>query len=135
MDPEYHQKAFQKAVSSIKSSMHLKKYNWEIEVIGDDIYLKMMLKGNFEKSYILRVRCDNYPQEIPSFLFVNPITKEEDLSFWPNGNAFKKEWPGICINGTREFYQPGKHSERRDRWSPEKYPILQVLQEIQVLLK
>ena len=106
-------------------------YDWHLQPV--QLFLSMYLRSNPDKAFLLWITFDSFPDKAPSYLFVNPQTKKVEPESWPTGTAFKKDWPGICLKGTREFYDRG-HPERRGEWSVEAYPVASVLQEIQVEL-
>ena len=107
------------------------EYDWHLQPV--QLFVSMYLRDKPDAAFLLRIAFDGFPDKAPSYLFVNPQTKKVELGSWPTGAAFKKKWPGICLKGTREFYDQG-HPDRRGEWSPETYPVASVLQEIQVEL-
>ena len=107
------------------------EYDWQLQPV--QLFLSMHPRDKPEEAFLLRITFDSFPDTAPSYLFVNPQTKKVDPDSWPTGRAFKKDWPGICLKGTREFYAVG-HPERRGEWSLETDTVASVLQEIQVEL-
>lgn len=76
-------------------------------ILENTVYVKLpCLKNN--RSYLLRIDCNDYPIEPADYKFVNPQTKlDSSPEDWPNDNnqGFKivenPRW--ICIVGTREY--------------------------------
>jgi len=132
VDQRVSEQLLNEAFEDFAASTHAQVYGWKISREDLDIFVEMTPRGKTAK-YLLRIRCREFPVEPPSYQFVDPQTKKVDWSHFPKGSAFKKQWLGICINGTREFYQRG-HPERRKDWSYGKYPFAAVTQEIQVLM-
>jgi hypothetical protein len=132
MDPILVRKKLLKTLQALFSNeAAFEEYGWEL--LPPEIYIRMHPQGKPDQKYVVRITFDGFPDEAPSYVFVNPQTKALDGQGCPSMSAYKQDWPGFCLNGTKEFYNRG-HSDRRPQWAPEKYPIASVLQEIQVEL-
>lgn len=76
--------------------------------------------------YVLRLRCDGYDEEPPSFQFVNPADIEETGDkWWPRLSRqsiarLNDRTPVFCAYGIREYHRHDSHrNETRDktRWT------------------
>jgi hypothetical protein len=117
----------------IANQAAIREYSWEISRDGVNIYVTMRPRKQPHRQFTVRIQCDDFPVRAPSYQFVSPKTLVPDPSHMPKAPGFMPHWPGVCINGTREFYEKG-HPERRNDWSFTKYPFATVLQEMQVLI-
>jgi hypothetical protein len=130
VDSEITKAKIKEQVDFLKGSSLAKEYGWIITQENIDVLAQLNPVKVPAKKFMVRLRCDDYPQKAPSVIFVNPDTKKEGLEFWPHGNAFKTTAnpPGICIRGTREFHE---HYHKGDPWDPKKFTFAVVLQFIQ----
>jgi len=66
-----------------------------VEQQGVDVYVTFRRRRD-GRNYVLRFRCDGYPVQPPSVLFVDPVSRENSgLDIWPNDGeqAIKRSWP------------------------------------------
>ena len=59
-----------------------KKYGWEIEVKDTTVYVKLKSSRDNE-IYMLRMKCENYPEKIPRVEFVDSSYRVPKLRAWP----------------------------------------------------
>lgn len=129
-DPELSAIKLRKAYDQLMSHPVVKTYAWEISPLdGEEFDVGLRHSVRREEVYLVRIRCDGFPQP-PSYVFVDPHSKQV---VHPQVRGYQRGWPGLCINGTREFYEKG-HPERRNRWTYARYPFARVLGEIQFLI-
>ncbi|MCI0724485.1 MAG: hypothetical protein L0338_36805 [Acidobacteria bacterium] len=132
MDPVVAQRKLLAALQAFFSHQaEFEEYGWRLE--PPIIYIWMHPRGKPDSQYLLRITFENFPDEAPSYVPVNSETRQPRGDAWPSMSAYKPDWPGFCLNGTREFYKQG-HPDRQSQWSPETFPVARVLQEIQVEL-
>jgi hypothetical protein len=132
MDPIVARKKLLRALQALFSNeAAFEEYDWEL--VSPEIYVQMHPRGKLDQKYVVRITFEAFPDEAASYVCVNSQTKALDGQGCPPISAYKADWPGFCLNGTKEFYKKG-HPERTPQWTPEKYPIALVLQEIQVEL-
>lgn len=132
MDPVLLRKKLLKVLCALFSNeAAFEEYGWIL--LPPEIYIQMNPRGKPESKSLVRITFEGFPEQAPSYILVNPQTKAvESHIAWPT-SAYKPDWPGFCLNGTREFYTKG-HPDRTPQWSPEGFPVAAVLQEIQVEL-
>jgi len=141
VDPELSKHYFDGQVSKLQSLKEIiEHHGWTINVEGFDVYVTLHPKKHPEKTFLTRLRCDEYPKRAPSFQFVDLVTKQEGAQCWPPVGPFQaaisrsQSQPQLCIPGIREFHE-GCHATDASRpWSPEKYSFAAILQAIQVEL-
>jgi hypothetical protein len=141
VDPELSKHYFEEQVSRLQSIKGMiEHYGWTISIEGFDIYVIMHPKRHPGKTFLARLRCDEYPKRAPSFQFLDASTKQEGAPYWPQGGAFQaaasrsQSLPQLCIPGIREFHE-GCHAADSSRpWLPEKYSFATTLQCVQVEL-
>lgn len=109
-----------------------------IEQDGLDVYVTLMARdlGQGRERYTVRLRCINYNLQPPMVTLVDPITKAETASAWPNvpsgpGAVFRLNPSDvhaafICVPGTAEWYSHG-HSEFR---GPEYWTLANIIEAI-----
>ena len=78
-----------------------------IEQLGLDVFVTILRKRD-QKTYVVRFRCDGWPIQPASVLFVDAVAKDDiGPEVWPSDGeqAIKKgAIPRfICIPGTREY--------------------------------
>lgn len=78
-----------------------------VEQLGLDIFVTINRQRD-QKAYVLRFRCDGWPIQPASVLFVDPVAKEDTgPEVWPSDGeqAIKRNAIPrfICIPGTREY--------------------------------
>ncbi|MEW6105131.1 MAG: hypothetical protein AB1563_02045 [Bacillota bacterium] len=117
----------------LRNQAAIDAYGWQVSRDDQAIYVLMHPRQHPERKFMLRIKCDDFDARPPSYQFVDPATKVVSVNHMPNGRGFIPAWPGVCIHGTREFYELG-HRDYRIRWSSKEYPFARVLQEIQVLI-
>ena len=141
MDPELSKHYFDEQVSKLQSLKGIiEHHGWTINVEGSNVYATMHPKKHPEKTFLARLRCDEYPKRAPSFQFVDPVTRQEGAQHWPSFGPFQaaigrsQSQPQLCIPGIREFHE-GCHAADSSRpWSPEKYSFAAILQAVQAEL-
>lgn len=80
-----------------------------------DLYIPYVAPDN--EAYLVRLRCDGYDEQAPSFQFVNPQNAEETGDqWWPRmsdmGYARGDRGEVVyCTPGTREYHQHASHRQ------------------------
>lgn len=80
-----------------------------------DLYISYMAPDTVE--YVIRLRCDGYDEQAPSFQFVNPANLEETgPQWWPRmaNISYARGDHGevvYCTPGTREYHQHPSHRQ------------------------
>jgi hypothetical protein len=80
-----------------------------------DLYIPYTAPDN--QVYLVRLRCDGYDEQAPSFQFVNPKNPQETGDRWwprmPNINYARGERGEVvyCTPGTREYHQLSSHRQ------------------------
>jgi hypothetical protein len=101
MDDELSKKKMTQQVDNLKATSLPDAYGWDLAVDGLQLTIDMPSPKN-DNEYTLVVTFDDFPQQPPSYLF------DDD---WPNCPDIKED-RGICIVGTREFYNEFGHGDR-----------------------
>jgi hypothetical protein len=141
LDPELSRQKFGEQMELLTSLTETTKDNdWKIVEQYPLLYCLMHPKKHLEMKFMVRLRCDDYPQRSPSLQFVDPITKKEGAEYWPKqGAAFQAALSRggiqLCIPGIREYHE-GCHNNPNDAnpWRPERYTFVDILQRVQLLL-
>jgi len=141
LDTELSKYYFSEQVSKLQSLKGVKEHHgWRTDIKGFDIFVTMHPKKHPEKSFLARLRCEEYPKRAPSFQFVDPVTKQEGSQYWPNIGPFQaaisrsQSNPQLCILGIREFHEGCHASDSSHPWSYEKYPLAIILEAVQAEL-
>ena len=111
-------------VEELHSSPLLDRLGWETEADRLRLVVTMPSPKNGEV-YELHVNFDDFPEQPPSYLFNGD---------WPNSPDIRQN-KGICIRGTREFYNEFGHSKHQSEWDHEKYNLTLTLQKIHHLMR
>jgi len=141
VDPELSKYYFNEQVSKLQSLQGIiEHHGWTINIEGFDVYVTMHPKQHPDRSFLVRLRCEEYPKRAPSLQFVDPSTRREGAQYWPQGGPFQaavsrsQSSPQLCIPGIREFHE-GCHAADSSRpWLHEKYSLATILQCVQVEL-
>ena len=113
---------------------------WQIERDGLDIFIAMQLKKRHQDRFLVRLRCDDYPQRSPSLQFIDPTSRETGHLYWPQVGPFQaainrsQEMPQLCIPGIREFHEGCHAGDAGNPWIPEKFPFIIIIENTQTLL-
>lgn len=136
MDLQTVKEKFKYEVDSIKNSTICKILGWEIEICLDEflVYVSMSPRKSKDKKYLLRINFDDYPQQAPSYVFVDRDTRQEKQEVWPQGIRHQGPPPGICTPGTREFHKHLHANEPAYQWDASKYKVVNTLMQIQILM-
>ncbi len=110
-----------------KGSAMTTVFAWEYETLGLVTYVAMRPRKHPERRYLLRVSFDDFPRRAPSYVFVDPTTRELKDDAWPVGVKHSDPLSGICTPGTREFHEKYRSEER--------YSFLDTLQRIHALVE
>lgn len=80
----------------------LERYGWRIEIEDLNVFVRMRsFKDNAE--YMVRIRCDNYPNIV--IQFVNPSTRNPEPTAWPIDQP--SEGPSVFSDMNFTFCKPG----------------------------
>lgn len=124
MDDELSKNLMMEQVENLRSSPLPERYGWEIELDGFDLFMTLPSPKNGNE-YELQVNFDDFPNTPPSYRFNGQ---------WPNSSDIRQN-KGVCIHGTREFYNEFGHNERRSEWDHETYPLTLTLHKIHHLMR
>ena len=109
-------------VEDLRATSLPEGYGWELEVDGLELSIDMTSPKD-GKAYTLLVRFDDFPQKPPSYKFDGP---------WPTSPDIKED-RGVCIVGTREFYNEFGHGDRS--FNHEKHTLKKTVQRIYHLMR
>lgn len=124
MDEQLSKDLMIEQVEELRSSPLPERHGWELEVDDWDLFVTMPSPKNDEE-FELRVNFNSFPNTPPSYQFNGQ---------WPNSPDIKED-KGVCIHGTREFYNEFGHDERRSEWDHETYTLTLTLQKIYHLMR
>ena len=99
------------------------EYGWQSTYldIGDYLVLFIRIAKPEGRQFVMRLRCDDYPEIAPEMRFVapavfaNPSESAEALAeFYPSGASVveagqRGPLPVLCIKGHRDYYAAGWH--------------------------
>ena len=100
------------------------EYDWEPKVLdlGDYLVIFVRIVKPSGRTFVLRLRCDDYPEIAPELRFVDPTTFENpsmavdpDAKFYPTGDYMtlagqRGPLPVPCIKGHRDYFANGWHA-------------------------
>jgi hypothetical protein len=103
------------------------EYAWESTLLdaGDYLVIFVRVRKPGGRTFVVRLRCDDYPEIAPELRFVDPATFESPseevqpgADFYPTGDSIvpagqRGPLPVLCIKGHRDYYAGGWH----DGWS------------------
>lgn len=104
-------------------AMHQDDYGWRSKVLDAGDYLVVFVRVDKPtgRSFVLRLRCDDYPEVAPELRFIapeafdNPTEEVAPLAeFYPVGESMvpagqRGPLPVPCIKGHRDYYASGWH--------------------------
>jgi hypothetical protein len=122
MDEEISKKKMMEQVENLRDTSLPEGYGWELEVEDLQLTVEMPSPKN-DNEYTLLVSFDDFPQKPPSYLFDGQ---------WPNCSDIKEN-KGVCIVGTREFYNEFGHGDRE--FNHEEHTLKKTLQRIYHLMR
>jgi hypothetical protein len=99
------------------------EYGWEPKIIdvGDYVVIFVRIQKPEGRTFVVRLRCDDYPEVAPELRFVAPEvfdnpTEEAapEAQFYPTGDSIveagqRGPLPVPCIKGHRDYYADGWH--------------------------
>jgi hypothetical protein len=99
------------------------EYGWQSKVldVGDYLVLFVKISKPSGRMFVLRLRCDDYPEIAPELRFVGPkvfekptMDTEPAAEFYPTGESMvpanqRGPLPVPCIKGHRDYYAGGWH--------------------------
>ena len=99
------------------------EYGWEPKMIdaGDYVVIFVRIQKPGGRIFVMRLRCDDYPEIAPELRFVSPDTFESpteealpEVQFYPAGESIvaageRGPFPVPCIKGHRDYYADGWH--------------------------
>lgn len=118
----------------------IEHHKWQIERDDFDIFISMRPKQRSQEQFLIRLRCDDYPQRSPSLQFVESSNKTTGAPYWPKVGPFQaainrsQSLPQLCILGIREFHEGCHATDKGNSWIPDKFPFIKVLENTQTLL-
>jgi hypothetical protein len=99
------------------------EYSWRSKLldVGDYLVLFVKISKPGGRTFLLRLRCDDYPEVAPELRFVDPaafahptLGAEPASEFYPAGESMagpgeRGPFPVPCIKGHRDYYANGWH--------------------------
>ena len=100
------------------------EYGWEPTIIdvGDYVVIFVRIRKPEGRTFVMRLRCDDYPAIAPEMRFVAPEVFDDptesavpEAQFYPTGEAVvaaggeRGPLPVPCIKGHRDYYANGWH--------------------------
>lgn len=114
------------------ASAMAKSFRWEFEVVELVVYTTLRRRSEPDRVYVLCAQFDDFPRRAPSYIFVDPATREDIESAWPPGVAHSRS--KICTPGTREFHEDLHKNDAQHPWDPAKYTLLSTVRMIHRLM-
>jgi hypothetical protein len=99
------------------------EYGWRSTVIdaGDYLVIFVKIEKPRGRTFVMRLRCDDYPEVAPELRFVAPevfdspsVDAPSVPEFYPTGDSIvaagqRGPLPVLCIKGHRDYYAGGWH--------------------------
>lgn len=99
------------------------EYGWDPALLdaGDYLVIFVRIAKPDGRTFLMRLRCDDYPEVAPEMRFVDPTTFDslsEDAEpapeFYPSGESVvpagkRGPLPVLCIKGHRDYYADNWH--------------------------
>ncbi len=99
------------------------EYGWHAAIVDTGDYLVMFVRIEKPQGriFVMRLRCDDYPEQAPELRFVAPAAFDRPseewqpvAEFYPRGDNIVNEaprgpFPVPCIKGHRDYYANGWH--------------------------
>lgn len=99
------------------------EYGWESTTLdeGDYLVIFVLIAKPAGRRFLMRLRCDDYPEVAPELRFVDPSVSESPstktepaATFYPVGESMvpagqRGPLPVPCIKGHRDYYADGWH--------------------------
>lgn len=99
------------------------EYGWEPKIVdvGDYLVIFVRVTKPSGRTFLMRLRCDDYPEIAPELRFVNPdifgnptVGAQPAAEFYPAGDSIvpagqRGSLPVPCIKGHRDYYAAGWH--------------------------
>lgn len=133
MDTDTVRQKMREQLDQARDSAMTKEMGWNFE---DEFttYITLRPRNQPDKSYLLRIQFDQFPKRAPSFVFVDAQTKAESDSAWPPDMRHGGT-QGICIEGTREFYEQIHHNDAQYPYNPATYSFLDTLHRVHLMME
>lgn len=123
MDDKVSKKKMDSQIEELKNSSLPDEYGWELKKDGLNLFVDIPSPKN-GKQFTLKVNFEDFPQQPPSYLFVDG---------WPEATDIRED-KGICILGTREFFTEFGHEDREDSWDFKQHTLVNTLHKIYRLM-
>ena len=99
------------------------EYGWRSTVIdaGDYSVIFVKIEKPSGRTFVMRLRCDDYPEVAPELRFVAPevfdnpsVDSPPAVEYYPMGDSVvaagqRGPLPVLCIKGHRDYYAAGWH--------------------------
>jgi hypothetical protein len=108
---------------------------WSFDLDGLRALVTLKHRRKPECTHVLRVTFEEFPRRAPSYVFVDPKTKEITAGAWPPNVKYDGNPPGICTPGTREFHENYHANDAQYSWDPARYTFTDTLLRIQQLME
>lgn len=100
------------------------EYGWQSKVIdvGDFLVIFVRITKASGRTFLLRLRCDDYPEVAPELRFIDPaefigptMAALPGAQFYPAGDHIvpagnRGDLPVPCIKGHRDYYRDNWHA-------------------------
>ncbi|MBI4090736.1 MAG: hypothetical protein HY422_01815 [Candidatus Komeilibacteria bacterium] len=128
MDAETVKAKMMAQVDRARVSGFARRYGWKFDIDGLVVHVTLRRGADPERDYLLRITFDEFPKRAPSYVFIDPKTKENNPEAWPPGTRHKAGGAGgICTPGTREFHEIIHKDDAQYPWNAERYTVLEAL--------
>ena len=135
MDEETVKAEMLKQLKEAQESKMNSVFGWVFEVEDLVIYTRLRHRRNQKKEFLLKTTFDDFPRRAPSYSFIDPKTRQEELDAWPPNVKHGGSPPGICTTGTRECHEHYHRNDAQYSWDPAKYTFLSTLAEIHRMME
>lgn len=106
---------------------------WEFETQELAAYITLVPRRQRDRRFLIRLTFEEFPMRAPSYVFVQPETKQSAPEAWPPGVMHSEE--AICTPGTREFHERLHKNDAEHPWDADRYTVLDTLHRIQQLME
>ncbi len=135
MDIETTRATVHKLVDKVRQSAMADAMGWGLDHQDLILFVGIRSRQRKDRSFLLRVSFDDLPRRAPSYVFVNPSTKQHDDAGWPPNVRHGRAPPGICTPGTRECCEHYHVNDPQYQWRYTDDALLCTLLEIQKMVE
>ena len=132
MDIETTKAKMMEQVDEARHSAMAGNLGWAFVVEDRIVYVTLPRRKEPSRDYLLRVQFDDFPKRAPSYMFIDPITRQNVPDAWPSGVMHSES--RICTPGTREFHEHLHANDAQYPWDPGRYTFLSTVRMIHRLM-